>query len=121
MAVRLNKPWTPFDVAHVQTITGHLGVYQLGNEHGDIVYIGVAGGRSRFGLKGELTTKLAGNLPDASCFRIEINMSYRTRHLELLQAFVHDHGRLPLANTDVDIASLGRLRPGGRPGGSPGG
>lgn len=113
MAVRLNKTWMPFDKAHIDTLSGHLGVYQLGNEHGDIVYIGVAGGRSRFGLKGELTTKLDEPVVGATCFRIEINMSYRTRHLELLQAFVHDHGRLPAANTDVDIASLGRIRPGG--------
>lgn len=114
MAVRLSKTWTPFDSAHVQAITGHLGVYQLGNAHGDIVYIGVAGGRSRFGLKGELASKLADNIADVTCFRIEINMSYRTRHLELLQAFVHDYDRLPIANTDINIASLGRLRPAGR-------
>ena len=113
MAVRLDKSWTPFDQAHVDAIAGHLGVYQLGNDRGDIVYIGVAGGRSRFGLKGELAARLADEMDDVSCFRIEINMSYRTRHLELLQAFVHDHGRLPAANTDVDIAALGRLRPGG--------
>jgi hypothetical protein len=113
MAVRLTKTWVPFDKAHVEAITGHLGVYQLGDEHGDIVYIGVAGGRSRYGLKGELASKLDDGLPDATCFRIEINMSYRTRHLELLQAYVHDNERLPVANTDVDIASLGRLRPGG--------
>ena len=112
MAVRLNKDWIPLDKEHVEAIAGHLGVYQLGNEHGDIVYIGVAGGRSRYGLKGELATTLAAGLADVTCFRIEINMSYRTRHLELLQAYVHDHGRLPENNSYVDIASLGRMRPG---------
>lgn len=113
MAVRLSKPWKPFNDEQVDKITGHLGVFQLGNEQGDILYIGVAGGRSRYGLKGELTTKLADKLADATCFRVEINMAYRTRHMELLQAFVHDNGRLPVNNTDIDMASLGRLRPGG--------
>jgi hypothetical protein len=113
MAVRLSKAWIPLDREHVDEIAAHLGVYQLGDENGEIVYIGVAGGRSRFGLKGELSAKLADKAADATCFRIEINMSYRTRHLELLQAFVHDHGRLPAGNIDVDIAALGRIRPGG--------
>lgn len=113
MAVRLNKAWLPLDHKHVDALTGHLGVYQLGNAQGDILYIGVAGGRSRFGLKGELVSALTDKHDDATCFRIEINMAYRTRHLELLQAFVHDHGRLPASNIDVDINSLGRISPGG--------
>ena len=113
MAVRLNKAWTPLDQEHISKIAAQLGVYQLGNAQGDIVYIGVAGGRSRFGLQGELTGKLEAKIDGATCFRIEVNMAYHTRHLELLQAFVHDHGHLPLANTNIDIASLGRMRPGG--------
>lgn len=113
MAVRMNKAWIPLDDEHVNALTGHLGVYQLGDCEGKVLYIGVAGGRSRFGLKGELTNKLVDKVTDATCFRTEINMAYRTRHIELLQAFVHDHGHLPASNIDVDIASLGRIRPGG--------
>jgi hypothetical protein len=113
MAVRLTKAWIPLDQAHVEKLTGHLGVYQLGNGGGEIFYIGVAGGRSRFGLRGELTAMLAAELTEVTCFRVEINMAYRTRHIELLQTFVHDHGHLPLHNTDVDIARLGRMRPAG--------
>ena len=113
MAVRLTKAWIPLDQAHIDKLTGHLGVYQLANRWGEISYIGVAGGRSRFGLKGELAAKLAVPLTEVTCFRLEINMAYRTRHIELLQTFVHDHGRLPRHNTDVDIARLGRVRPTG--------
>ena len=46
-------------------------------------------------------------------FRVEANMAYRTRHMELLQAYQHDHGALPVANTDIDPRMLGRLRPAG--------
>lgn len=113
MAVRLNKTWVPLDKEHVDKVAAHLGVYQLGNKRGDILYIGVADARSRFGLKGELTSQLNDKFTDATCFRIEVNMSYRTRHLELLQAFVHDHERLPACNIEIDMASLGRLRPAG--------
>ena len=113
MAVRLSKDWTPLDSKHVGELSGQLGVYQLGNEQGEILYIGVAGGRSRYGMRGELTDHLAAMPEQATCFRVEINMAYRTRHTELLQTFMHDHGRLPKHNTDVDPATLGRIRPGG--------
>ena len=113
MAVRLSKAWVSLDSEHVGQLGGQLGVYQLGNEEGEILYIGVAGGHSKFGLRGELTGQLAAKLAKATCFRVEVNMAYRTRHLELLQAFMHDHGRLPLHNCDIDPASLGQIRPGG--------
>ena len=42
MAVRLDKPWIPLTAEGVKQLAGHLGVYQLANDAGDIVYIGVA-------------------------------------------------------------------------------
>lgn len=110
MAVRLDKAWIPLTEAHVARAPGHLGVYQLADAAGEIVYIGVAGGRSRFGLKGALTDVL--RLPPAGAqqFRYEVTMAYRTRYVELLQAYRNDYGRLPLGNVDVDEHSLGRLR-----------
>ena len=113
MAVRLDKAWQPLGQQQLAKVGGHLGIYQLGNDNGDILYIGVAGGRSRFGLKGELSEHFQSATCTATCFRIEVNMSYHTRHLELLQAYVHDHGQLPPLNTDIELTSLGRLRPGG--------
>ncbi len=110
MAVRLDKPWLPLTEEHISTLAGHLGVYQLADASGDIVYIGVAGGRSPHGLKGELTQALQAPPAGARQFRCEVNMAYHTRYMELLQVYRHDHGRLPPGNTDVDERHLGRLR-----------
>jgi hypothetical protein len=110
MAVRLDKPWMPLTEEHVARMSGHLGVYQLANAAGEIVYIGVAGGRSPFGLRGALADMLQAPPAAATQFRYEVNMAYHTRYLELLQAYRHDHGRLPVGNGDVDAKSLGRLR-----------
>ena len=69
--------------------------------------------RPLFGIKGELRKAIADPPASATQFRYEVNMAYRTRHAELLQAYMHDHGELPVANTDVDPRMLGRLRPAG--------
>ncbi|MBH69215.1 MAG: hypothetical protein CMM58_12745 [Rhodospirillaceae bacterium] len=111
MPIRLEKPWIDFSSANLGGIACHLGVYQLGTEE-EIVYIGVADARSRFGLKGELESWSNDFSLKFDRFRIEINMAYRTRHLELLQVFYSDYGRLPVGNLDVDVSSLGQLRPG---------
>lgn len=112
MAVRLDKPWQPLNAGAIALIAGHLGVYQLADAAGEIVYIGVADARSLFGLKGELQKVMTDPPGGATQFRVEVNMAYRTRHVELLQAYWSDHDALPKANTDVDTRSLGRLRPG---------
>ena len=116
MTVRLDKPWQVLTPKNLALIAGHLGVYQLANDAGEILYIGVADARTRFGLKGELAKAIDAPPVGVTRFRVEVNMSYRTRHAELLQAFQHDYGRLPEANRDIDPRMLGRLRPGGRPG-----
>ena len=54
MAIALTKPWRPLNEAEVAKLGGHMGVYELGNGDGEVVYVGFAGGKSRFGLKGEL-------------------------------------------------------------------
>ena len=110
MAVRLDKSWMPLTEEHVADAPGHLGVYQLADAAGEIVYIGVAGGRSLFGLKGALTDMLHMPPAGATQFRYEVNMAYHTRYFELLQAYRNDYDRLPAGNTDVDEQSLGRLR-----------
>ncbi len=113
MAVRLGKPWVRLSMANLQGIAAHLGVYQLGDDQGEILYIGVADARTRFGLRGELAQALADPPAGATRFRIEVTMSYRTRFAELLSVFLHDHGRLPVANNDSDRRVCGRLRPDG--------
>jgi hypothetical protein len=105
MAVRLEKPWLALEPELVASLPGQLGVYQLANEKHEVVYIGFAGGRSLFGLKGELANCL-GRWP---FFRLEVNMAYRTRCRELLMAHFSDHGSYPTENTAQETAGLGRL------------
>lgn len=111
MAIRLDKIWIDLTDDNVQKLSGQLGVYQLGNAAGDILYIGVAGGRSLFGLRGEVGKALNDPPAGATCFRYEVNSTYSTRHQELLMVFKADHGHLPEANTDIDESQLGRLSP----------
>lgn len=112
MAVRMTKPWRPLNIDEAKRLAGNLGVYQLANDAEEIVYIGAATGQSLYGLRGELMDKAANPPADATKFRVEVNTAYRTRHGELLAAYIHDHGRLPAANTDVDPKRLGRISPG---------
>jgi len=112
MAVRMTKRWRPLTLEEAKRLSGNLGVYQLADDKGDILYIGAATALSRYGLRGEVMAKAESPPDGATQFRVEVNTAYRTRHGELLAAYVHDNGRLPAANTDVDPARLGRLSPG---------
>ena len=109
MPVRLDKPWIPLAPEHIAQLPGHLGVYELADAVGEIVYVGMAGGRSLFGLKGALTEALHTPPAGATQFRYEVTMAYHTRYLELLQTYRYDHGRLPVGNIDVDTNRLGHL------------
>ena len=112
MAVRMTKPWRPLTVEAAKRLSGNLGVYQLADAAGEILYIGAATALSQFGLRGEVVAKAETPPEGAVQFRVEVNTAYRTRRGELLAAYMYDHGRLPVANTDVDPARLGRLSPG---------
>ena len=113
MAVRLEKPWIDLSISNVAKVAGHLGVYELANKNDEIVYIGVADATSNFGLREKLDRELQYPRFGACRFRIEINMAYRTRHTELLQVYLHDRNKLPVGNEDINLKTLGRLRPGG--------
>jgi hypothetical protein len=113
IAVRMSKPWRPLNPAEANKVAGNLGVYQLANEAGDILYIGVATGRSLFGLRGEIQGQAASPPAGATQFRLEVNTSYRTRHRELLMAYQFDHGgKLPPLQPVEDGRGLGKLSPG---------
>jgi hypothetical protein len=111
MAVRMTKPWTPLTPEAVRRLTGQLGVFQLADATGSVVFIGVAGGRSLFGLRGELEKALAEPPAGATQFRVEINQQYTTRYQELLMAHVHDHGDVPAGNRGKPLPRLGRISP----------
>ncbi|HIG44479.1 MAG: hypothetical protein ABGY96_23490 [bacterium] len=110
MGLRLTKPFLRFTKAEIDKVGGSLGVFQLGDDDGHIVYIGYAGGRSLFGLKGCLTDLLGKT--SATCFRYEINSAYLTRHQELLMVYIADHDELPAENDEKERQNLGRLSPG---------
>lgn len=107
MTVRLEKAWLPR--AAVDTLPGHMGVYELGDRDGNVILVGYAGGHSRFGLRGEIEAAVAGRA-DAAWLRFEITTAYLTRYQELLMAHQADRGRLPAGNAGV--RGLGRLSPG---------
>ncbi len=114
MAIRLEKPWIELTPEAVRALPGQLGVYQLADAQGRIVYIGAAGGRTLFGLRSELERALKERPAGAVRFRYEVNQQYTTRHLELLMLHVADHGALPVANAADPPPRLGRLSPLGR-------
>lgn len=109
MSIRLEKSWIPLSRESVAEVPGHMGVFQLGASDGDVIYIGMAGGRSLFGLRGELEALLDSTA--ATRFRYEVNTAYLTRYRELLMIHRADFGRLPAENKEEDAAGLGRLSP----------
>jgi len=111
MAIRMTKPWLPLDEVHVKALPGQLGVYELADDDGNVVAIGFAGGRSLFGLRGELEKVRAAPPAGATQFRCEVNMQYQTRFRELLMVYQADHGALPPHNQDHPPNNLGRLSP----------
>lgn len=110
MSLRMNKAWIPLTPESVKGLSGQLGVYQIQDASGEIVFIGYAGGRSLFGLRGELERQLASRGAGYR-FRFEINMQYMTRHKELLMVHAAEHGDLPVDNRNFNPPRLGRLHP----------
>jgi hypothetical protein len=106
MGIRLSKPWLALDSA--DQLPGQLGVYQLGNNVGEVLFIGYAGGHSTFGLRGEVKSGFE-RVSDATQYRVEITTAYLTRYQELLMLHQADHGALPVHNEP--FPGLGRLSP----------
>jgi len=105
MALRLVKPWRAR--GEVSGVPGQLGVFQLGNGEGEVIYIGVADARSLFGLRSAIADAFT-RVPEGCRFRFESTSAYHTRYRELLMLHVADHGALPPANPPMQ---LGRLHP----------
>ncbi|MFV0298722.1 MAG: hypothetical protein ACK5JT_21680 [Hyphomicrobiaceae bacterium] len=111
MAIRMTKAWVALTAENVRKLPGQLGVYQLADSAGNVVFIGMAGGRSLFGVRSELETALSTPPSGATQFRVEINQQYTTRYQELLMLHVHDHGDVPSGNIGKPLPKLGRLSP----------
>jgi hypothetical protein len=110
MRLRLDKPWQPLTTEAATRLPGQLGVYQVADASGAIVFIGQAGARSPFGLRSELQREARERAPGHQ-FRVEVNQQYRTRWFELLMVHKADHGRLPGDNEKNPPPALGRLSP----------
>ena len=110
MRLRLDKPWQPLTAETAARLPGQLGVYQVADASGIILYIGQAGARSPFGLRSELQRE-AHERGTGCQFRVEVNQQYRSRWFELLMVHQADHGALPPDNAKDPPPNLGRLSP----------
>jgi ferredoxin len=72
------------------------GVYKLLDDKKQIVYIG-----GTVNLRGELENQLKNN-DQAKLFVFEVEPMYTSRESELLQQFLHQNGRLPEQNINID-------------------
>jgi hypothetical protein len=109
--LEIRRPWQDLTGEAVARVQGQLGVYELADAAGRTVRIGYAGGKSLFGLRGELEARLREG--EATRFRYEVNTAYLTRYQELLMVYAARHGgELPPANRAAPPGRLGRLHPG---------
>jgi hypothetical protein len=111
MSIRLEKPWRDLEEAEVARLGCELGVFQLGDQQGRVIRIGFAGGRSLFGLRGELANELKRRAGQKARFRLEITSQYLSRFEELLMIHKADHGELPAENESERGRRIGRLHP----------
>jgi hypothetical protein len=105
--LRLEKPWIDLTDNNIAALPGQLGVYQLANDAGNVMYIGFAGGKSLFGLRSALAAHVG--RAGVARFRCEVNMQYQTRYQELLMLHMAEHGDVPVLNANDRPARLGRL------------
>lgn len=108
MSIRLDKKWVSKDEAML-SLRGNLGVYQLADASQQILFIGYAGGKSLFGLKGEILDAFQAH-STAVWARWEVTSAYMSRYKELLMVHLYDHDGLPPKNNAIP---LGKLRPAG--------
>lgn len=112
----LQKPWQPYDEATAREIPGTVGVFEVGDADGNALYIGMAGGRSRFGLRSGIMACFSLDCPNAALrgharfYRYEVNQMYMSRYVELLERHLHAAGDLPPGNQEPGeyVPTLGR-------------
>ena len=116
----IRKPWTQPTVESIRAIPAVVGVYEIADADGVLLYIGQAGGREPFGLRTRIARHFGGDDPNpvlrerAAQFRWEANQQYTTKRLEMLMQFQRDEGaEWPSAHPAgdwTDTPQLGRLR-----------
>ena len=100
----LNKPWTVYQPGSDRHLPGNLGVYEIGDAGGTVLYIGYAGGRTRFGLRERIPAHFSDRETNpvlrgrAHAYRYEVNQMYLTRWIDLHGRHKDEHGRVPEGN-----------------------
>lgn len=105
----LRGPWQTLTTDAAHELPGCLGVYEIADPDGTVLRIGYAGGRSLFGLRGEIAAAASEPRDREVVFRVEQNMQYLTRWRELLMIHRATHGGLPSENSPEDADGLGYL------------
>ncbi|MBL6954262.1 MAG: hypothetical protein ISR50_16605 [Alphaproteobacteria bacterium] len=108
MSIRMEKPWQPLTAELLKGLPAQLGVFQVSDDKQDVVYIGYAGGRCLWGLRGLLQEQLA-ERGDGFHFRLEVNQQYLSRWEELLKIHMADHGTVPAGNENHQPRRIGQL------------
>lgn len=102
------KPWSEFEGTPLWTpdaakLSGSNGIYELADENLHVLYVGYAGSRARFGLRGKLVDHFSERetnpeiLGKAKHFRYEVTSSYLSRWVEVLGRH-NQYGGVPPAN-----------------------
>ncbi len=113
----LKKPWESYDPAQWKSLSGSNGVYELADEGGNVIYIGYAGSRATYGLRGKIADHFSDNELNPAIrgrvaqYRYEVNSMYLSRWVDLLARYREDYERLPEGNeaSDEHIPTLGRF------------
>ena len=120
----IRKPWTQPTAESIRAIPAVVGVYEIADSEGRLLYIGQAGGREPFGLRTRIALHFGfdagGDDPNpvireqGAQFRWEANQQYTTKRLEMLMQYQRDEGvEWPPAHSAGDwrdTPQLGRLR-----------
>ena len=120
----IRKAWLRPSAESIRAIPAVVGVYEIADAEGNLLYIGQAGGREPFGLRTRIGLHFgfdaSGDDPNpvlrerGAQFRWEANQQYTTKRLEMLMQYQRDEGReWPPAHPAGDWRDrpqLGRLR-----------
>jgi len=112
----LSKAWEMVpegDAGPFADVPGTLGVYEICDEAGAVIYIGKADPRIPFGLKQAIRQQFEAGRHGgrARGFRYELTSNYYSRWIDLLTRFNEDYGRIPDGNVpEADtMPRLGRF------------
>lgn len=117
--MRIRKEWTRWDPsANFKSIAGNTGIFEIADEQQQCLLIGLAGGTSPFGIRGELY-RIFGMPPGAerwnwahphpedvpadlarraAYYRYEVNHNAYSRWVECLTRYREDYETLPEFN-----------------------